>query len=152
MGTATKQRTFPQRGGGLQTLVNTMIMPKGVYNRTKPNCWLGKKHKEESKEKMRLSHIGKPPTKKTHGLSKTPTYRTWESMKRRCSSMNKNYGARGIKVCQRWNRFENFFADMGLRPAGKTLDRIDVNGNYEPGNCRWATQSEQMLNTRKNCG
>lgn len=82
------------------------------------------------------------------------TYRSWMSMRDRCTNPNykrwEDYGGRGIKVCERWlDSFEAFLADMGERPPGKTLDRYpDVNGDYEPGNCRWATLKEQRANRR----
>lgn len=83
-------------------------------------------------------------------ISKTVTYRIWAGMKSRCADpKSKYYGARGIKVCDRWARFKNFLADMGERPAGKTIDRIDGSGNYEPDNCRWATYKQQRLNQQR---
>ena len=79
---------------------------------------------------------------------KTPTYVTWESMRVRCKDLsNMRYGGRGITVCERWNSFANFLADMGEKPAPHyQIDRIDNDGNYEPGNCRWVTPQENLLN------
>jgi hypothetical protein len=87
-----------------------------------------------------------------HGGSETREYSTWEGMLARCRNKNSKgyryYGARGISVCERWLKFENFLADMGPKPEGRTLDRINNDGNYERGNCRWATNHEQRINKR----
>jgi hypothetical protein len=86
-------------------------------------------------------------------LKHTRVYDCWVGMRQRCYNPNNNsyadYGGRGITVCERWHRFANFFADMGHPPRGKSLDRINVNGNYEPGNCRWASVFEQARNKRR---
>jgi hypothetical protein len=88
-----------------------------------------------------------------HGLINTPTYRTWQGMKARClDSTNINYkwyGAKGVSICDAWLTFEGFLNDMGERPEGMTLDRINPFGSYEPSNCRWADSETQRMNTRK---
>lgn len=92
-------------------------------------------------------------SRRTHGLRRTKVYKVWASMLERCQRKNhpqfNNYGGRGISVCKRWRAFENFYRDMG-EPNGRTLDRINVNGNYSPSNCRWASWKTQNRNKTNN--
>ncbi len=87
-----------------------------------------------------------------HGMYGTPTYLSWRSMMSRCYNENatgyEHWGGRGIRVCPQWHTFQRFYDDMGERPAGKSIDRTDNNGDYNPRNCRWATPSEQNSNKR----
>lgn len=105
-------------------------------------------HRERASERIAKRNA-------THKKTDTPTWRSWSAMFTRCENKNaktyKDYGARGISVCERWRKFENFLADMGERPQGTSIDRFpNIDGNYEPGNCRWATVKEQGNNARHN--
>jgi len=109
-------------------------------------------------EKREMARIKRASKKKRflHGHNRnapTPTYMSWNAMRTRCVNPShvayKHYGGRGITVCERWNDFSLFLADMGERPENTSIDRIDVNGNYEPGNCRWADAKTQARNKRK---
>lgn len=100
-------------------------------------------------DKMRIE-------KTVHGLYQSPTYNSWRAMIARVNDKKhpqfKDYGGRGITIQESWYVFENFLTDMGKRQTGKTLDRIENNGNYEKDNCRWATRIQQNNNKRKNYG
>lgn len=91
---------------------------------------------------------------KSHGMTDAPTYNTWRGMRERCTNVNNShysfYGGRGITICDRWlESFENFYEDMGEKPEGLTLERIDIDGNYCPENCKWDTPTNQAYNTSK---
>jgi hypothetical protein len=92
--------------------------------------------------------------RRTHGMSRTPTYGVWQDMRKRCenpkSKSYPDYGGRGIKVCKRWLRFENFLADMGERPSLQhEIDRVDNDGDYKPGNVRWINDGQAQTRNRR---
>lgn len=107
-------------------------------------CWVDKKDWGSTRIRIQESNF-------KHGLTDTPTWNSWFAMRQRCLNPKAPayamYGARGITVCEHWDSFLNFLADMGERPANHTIDRIDSRGNYTPENCRWATPTMQSRNT-----
>lgn len=124
--------------------------PKSDETKQKLSAATTKSMTEERRRQIGDINRGKPspkrmPERRTPDGKLSPTYWSWMGIRCRPES---SYSQRGITMCSRWKAFVNFLADMGERPSGKTLDRINNDGNYEPGNCRWATGHEQRLNSR----
>ncbi len=108
---------------------------------------------EKSKQCILCHNRENAQNNRKHGREGKLIYMIWNAMHQRCKNEKVRsyrwYGARGISVCERWNSFDNFLIDMGFRPEGMTLDRINNDGNYEPGNCRWVTHKENCNNRVK---
>ena len=125
-------------------------------NRVRMAAWRAA-HPERARQLLRESNARRPKlterTSERHGLTGTPEYIAWTNAKQRVTNPDRrdwpNYGGRGIRMAEEWLRsFVTFLAHVGPRPAGLTLDRIDVDGHYEPGNVRWATRAQQTANRR----
>lgn len=152
--------------GKLTVLKRGPLVPRGIQRCTSWSCCCACGTEKllltwqlTGKRAYTSCGCGARASQKTHGLSKLPEYKkeykTWVSMRSRCLSKTDKdyakYGGRGISICERWLKsFENFYADMGPKPSpSHSIDRIEVDGNYEPGNCRWATYTTQNRNQRR---
>jgi len=144
----------------LKEKVATIIKGKNYTRIGLYKCDCGKSYCNDMSEVNRGRVVGcydcrNRITNLTHAHSKDGSgsaYISWKNMRQRCNNPNhtsySDYGGRGISICDRWNSFENFLLDMGDRPKSMSIDRINVNGNYEPNNCQWATAKEQRNNQR----
>jgi hypothetical protein len=142
----TKGKTITVLGDGVESWCGKRT--------TLCRCECGKEFKRRTNDVKRGRILSCGCIVPRHGQSGSPEHRSWKAMRRRCSNPNtsdwKDYGGKGIKVCDRWNDFRLFFQDMGPRPQGCTLDRIDSSKGYSPDNCRWSTSDVQSNNRRTN--
>jgi hypothetical protein len=165
MGVATaKPRNLMGLKVGRLTIVEFIgHLPRGSQNYWRCECECGGEKvvaaSQLSRGKCRscgcLEYENQCESTKTHGLSHVPEYEIWCDMRKRCSNPKHKfwhrYGGRGISVCERWQSFENFYADMGPRPSAlHKIDRNNNDGDYEPGNCTWELQKAQARNTSTN--